>query len=163
WMRNLGVTPIYTAPDGTKSADAPPDEFGPSLTLGGYPVTLLQHVSGIGTYADMGVYHSPEAILSVSDSKGNLLYETNPDDRSRLAIDPGVAYIMAQIMADDSNRAYIFGAGSALHWNDHTVAAKTGTTDNFKDAVTVAFNPILVTGLWVGDILDNNHYMVYGS
>jgi penicillin-binding protein 1A len=74
-----------------------------------------------------------------------------------------VAYIMAQTMADDNNRALIFGYGSPLHWNDHTVAAKTGTTDNFKDAVTVAFNPILVAGLWVGDILDINHYMVYGS
>jgi membrane peptidoglycan carboxypeptidase len=167
WMRNMGVDPRFVRanPDGTYSSDpnAPPDEYGPSLTLGGYPVTLLEHVTGIGVYADMGVYHSPEAILSVSDSKGNILYGTNPDDRSRLAIDPGVAYIMAQTMADDNNRALIFGYGSPLHWNDHTVAAKTGTTDNFKDAVTVAFNPTLVAGLWVGDILDINHYMVYGS
>jgi len=167
WMRNLGVQPRYirAKPDGsyTSETNAPADEYGPSLTLGGYPVTLLEHVSGIATYADMGVYHSPEAIISVSDSRGNILYQTNADQRSRLAIDPAVAYIMAQIMADDSNRAYIFGPGSALHWNDHIMAAKTGTTDNFKDAVTVAFNPILTVGLWVGDILDNNHFMVYGS
>ena len=167
WMRNLGVQPIYqhANPDGTYSNDpnAPPDEYGPSLTLGGYPITLIQHVSGISVYADMGVYHSPEAILKVTDSKGNVLYETNPDQRSRLAIDPGVAYIMAQVMADDRNRQRIFGLNSALHWKDHIVAAKTGTTDNFKDAVTVAFNPVLAVGLWVGDILDNTHYMVYGS
>src|SRR5439155_316218 len=98
-----------------------------------------------------------------TDSHGNVLYQTNADQRSRLAIDPGVAYIMAQIMADDSNRAPIFGFNSALHWNNHTVAAKTGTTDNFKDAVTVAFNPVLAVGLWVGDILDNRHFMVSGS
>jgi len=167
WMRNMGVQPRYIRanPDGSYTSDsnAPPDEYGPSLTLGGYPITLLEHVSGIAVYADQGVYHSPEAILSVSDSKGNILYETNPDERSRLAIDPGVAYIMAQIMADDSNRAYIFGPGSALHWNNHIMAAKTGTTDNFKDAVTVAYNPVLVTGLWVGDILGNNHFMIQGS
>jgi membrane peptidoglycan carboxypeptidase len=167
WMRNMGVQPRYIRAnaDGTYTSDAnaPPDEYGPSLTLGGYPVTLLEHVSGIAVYADQGVYHSPEAILAVSDSKGNILYETNPDDRSRLAIDPGVAYIMAQIMADDSNRAYIFGPNSALHWTNHIMAAKTGTTDNFKDAVTVAYNPVLVTGLWVGDILGNNHYMISGS
>jgi membrane peptidoglycan carboxypeptidase len=167
WMRNMGVDPRYIRanPDGSYTSDpnAPPDEYGPSLTLGGYPVTLLEHVSGIAVYADMGVYHSPEAILSVSDSKGNILYQTNADQRSRLAIDPGVAYIMAQIMADDNNRALIFGPNSALHWTNHTVAAKTGTTDNFKDAVTVAFNPIMTVGLWVGDILDNNHFMVQGS
>jgi membrane peptidoglycan carboxypeptidase len=159
WMRNLGVYPIGSNGD----PNAPPDEYGPSLTLGGYPITLLQHVSGISVYADMGVYHSPEAILSVSDSRANVLYETNPDQRSRIAIDPGVAYIMAQIMADDNNRALIFGYNSALHWRDHTVAAKTGTTDNFKDAVTVAFMPTLAVGLWVGDILGINHFMVQGS
>ena len=167
WMRNMGVQPRYIRanPDGsyTSDANAPPDEYGPSLTLGGYPITLLEHVSGISVYADQGVYHSPEAILTVSDSHGNILYETNADQRSRLAIDPGVAYIMAQIMADDSNRVLIFGPNSALHWTNHIVAAKTGTTDNFKDAVTVAYNPVMAVALWVGDILDNNHFMVQGS
>jgi penicillin-binding protein 1A len=70
---------------------------------------------------------------------------------------------MAQIMADDQNRCMIFGCNSALHWRDRMVAAKTGTTDNFKDAVTVAFTPDLAAAIWVGDILDNNHVMVNGS
>ena len=70
---------------------------------------------------------------------------------------------MAQIMADDRNRQLIFGPNSALHWKDHMVAAKTGTTDDFKDAVTVAFNPVITVGLWVGDILGITHHMVYGS
>ena len=163
WMRNLGVMPVYTSPTGVKDVNAAPDVYGPSLTLGAYPVTLLQHVSGISVYADYGVYHAPEAILQVTDSKGNDLYDTNADQRSRLAIDPGVAYIMAQIMADDANRAPIFGFNSALHWKDHIVAAKTGTTDNFKDAVTVAYNPEIAVGLWVGDILGINHFMIQGS
>ena len=132
---------------------APADEYGPSLTLGGYPITLLEHVSGIATYADMGVYHTPESILSVTDSHGQVLYTTHPDQRARLALDPAVAFIMAQTMADDQNRCLIFGCNSALHWTDRTVAAKTGTTDNFKDAVTIAFTPKIAVGLWVGDIL----------
>ncbi len=160
WMRNLGVYPRYVNPDGSYNPDAPPDEYGPSLTLGGYPITLLEHVEGIATYADMGVYHSPQAILEVTDSHGNVLYQDHPDQRARLAIDPAVAFIMAQIMADDQNRCMIFGCNSALHWKDRTVAAKTGTTDNFKDAATIAFTPDLATGIWVGDIRDNNHFMV---
>jgi membrane peptidoglycan carboxypeptidase len=161
--RNLGVFPRYVNPDGSYNATAPSDEYGPSLTLGGYPITLLEHVSGIATYADMGVYHSPESILKVTDSHGQILYQTHPDQRARQALDPAVAYIMAQIMADDQNRCLIFGCNSALHWKDRTVAAKTGTTDNFKDAVTIAFTPDLAVGLWVGDILDNTHAMVSGS
>jgi membrane peptidoglycan carboxypeptidase len=162
WMRSMNVFPRYNAPNGTYDATAPPDQYGPSLTLGGYPVTLLEHVNGIATYADMGVYHSPEAIMEVSDSSG-VIWNNHPDQRARLAIDPAVAYIMAQIMADDKNRCRIFGCNSALHWKDRTVAAKTGTTDNFKDAVTVAFTPDLAVGIWVGDVLSNAHTMIRGS
>jgi membrane peptidoglycan carboxypeptidase len=163
FMRNLGVTPRYINTDGSYNTQAPADEYGPSLTLGGYPITLLEHVGGIATIADMGVYHSPEAILQVTDSKGTVLYTTNADQRARLAMDPGVAYIMAQIMADDNNRALIFGYNSALHWKDRTVAAKTGTSDNFKDASTIAFTPDIAAAIWIGDILDFHHTMVQGS
>jgi membrane peptidoglycan carboxypeptidase len=162
-MRNLNVFPRYVNPDGSYVLNAPSDEYGPSLTLGGYPITLLEHVDGIATYADMGVYHSPEAVLKVTDSHGNVLYQTHADQRARLAVDPAVAFIMAQIMSDDQNRCLIFGCNSALHWRDRIVAAKTGTTDNFKDAVTVAFTPDLAVGLWVGDILDYKHTMINGS
>jgi len=163
WMRGMNVFPRYIAPDGSYNATAPSDEYGPSLTLGGYPITLLEHVEGIATYADKGVYHSPQAVLSITDSHGQELYKDHPEQRARLAIDPAVAFIMAQIMADDQNRCMIFGCNSALHWKDRTVAAKTGTTDNFKDAVTIAFTPDLAVGLWVGDILSNNHVMSAGS
>jgi membrane peptidoglycan carboxypeptidase len=163
WMRNLSVYPRFIGPDGKYNATAPPDEYGPSLTLGGYPITLLEHVNGIATYADMGVYHTPESVLSVTDSHGQVLYTTHPEQRARQAIDPGVAFIMAQVMSDDQNRCMIFGCNSALHWRNRTVAAKTGTTDNFKDAVTVAFTPDLAVGVWVGDVLNNNHTMVQGA
>jgi membrane peptidoglycan carboxypeptidase len=163
WMRNLGVYPRFINPDGSYNPTAPPYEYGPSLTLGGYPITLLEHTSGIATYADYGIYHSPEAVLSVTDSHGQVLYTTHPDQRARQAIDPGMAYIMAQIMSDDNNRCLIFGCNSALHWPGRYVAAKTGTTDNFKDNVTVAFTPDIAVGLWVGDVLSNNYTMIQGA
>src|SRR5712664_3532868 len=162
WMRNMNILPQIPVGLNTYRQGAP-DEYGPSLTLGGYPITLLEHVGGMATYADMGVYHTPESILQVTDSHGQVLYQTHADQRARQAVDPGVAFIMAQIMSDDQNRCMIFGCNSALHWSNRTVAAKTGTTDNFKDAVTVAFTPDLAAAIWVGDILDNKHVMVPGS
>jgi membrane peptidoglycan carboxypeptidase len=164
FMRNMGVLPRYSGPDSTATYDtaAPGDEYGPSLTLGGYPITLLEHVGGIATFADMGVYHTPEAILSVTDSHGNILYATHPDQRARQAIDPGVAYIMAQTMSDNSNRSLVFGTNNPLHFPGRIVAAKTGTSDNFKDGATIAFTPDLAVAMWVGDILDNSHTMRYG-
>jgi membrane peptidoglycan carboxypeptidase len=159
YMRGLGVLPRYITPTGKLDTKAPPATYGPSLTLGGYPITLLEHVGGMATYADLGVYHSPEAVLSVTDSHGQVLYATHANQRARQALDPGVAYIMAQIMSDDQNRCMIFGCNSALHWSNRQVAAKTGTTDNFKDAVTVAFTPDMAAAIWVGDVLDNTHVM----
>jgi membrane peptidoglycan carboxypeptidase len=163
YMRNLGVSPQIPMDNVQSYRIGNPNEYGPSLTLGGYPVTLLEHVNGIATYADMGIYHTNESILQVSDSHGQPLYQTHPDQRARPALDPSVAFIMATVMADDTNRCMIFGCGSVLHWNDRIVAAKTGTTDNFKDAVTVAFTPDLAVGLWVGDIKENKYTMVAGS
>jgi len=164
YMRNVGVNPMVPIPDQNGLYRVGNlDEYGPSLTLGGYPITLLEHVSGISVYADMGVYHSPEAILSVTDSHGQSLYKTRAELRARPALSPAVAFIMAQIMSDDGNRCMIFGCNSQLHWADRIVAAKTGTTDNFKDAVTIAFTPDLAVALWVGDILSNKYTMVNNS
>jgi membrane peptidoglycan carboxypeptidase len=162
YMRNIGVNPRIPVDD-LSYRMGNLDEYGPSLTLGGYPITLLEHVNGIATYADMGLYHTPESILAVTDSHGKNLYTSKAELRARQALNPAVAFIMAQIMADDANRCMIFTCNSALHWRDRTVAAKTGTTDNFKDAVTIAFTPDLAVALWVGDILDNTHTMVYNS
>ncbi|TME57811.1 MAG: hypothetical protein E6I58_04445, partial [Chloroflexi bacterium] len=163
FMRNIGVQPRYINSDGSYNTRAPADEYGPSVTLGGYPITLLEHVGGMATLADMGVYHTPEAILQVTDSTGAVLYSTHADQRARQAVDPGVAFIMAQIMSDDNNRALIFGYNSPLHFKNRIVAAKTGTSDNFKDAVTAGFTPDLAAVLWIGDILDFTHTMVRNS
>jgi len=167
FMRNLGLQPrlghlnadgsaYYTTNDSVYS-------FGPSLTLGGYPMTLLEQVGALSTYADLGVYHRPEAILQVTDLKGHVLYQADPNRGARQALDPGVAFIMSQIMSNDKNRALIFGLNGPLHLRDRTAAAKTGTTDDFKNGLTVGYTPDLASVVWIGDILDNSHYMVSGS
>jgi len=89
YMRNIGVQPRYINTDGSYNTQAPADEYGPSVTLGGYPITLLEHVGGMATIADMGIYHSPEAILQVTDSHGQVLYQTHADQRARQRWIPG--------------------------------------------------------------------------
>jgi len=163
FMRSMGVFPRYSGPDSTGPYDtqAATDLYGPSLTLGGYPITLMEHVAGISTYADMGVYHTQEAILQVTDSHSNTLYQTNPTVRAHQAIDPGVAFIIASIMSNNANRP-LFGPLNPLHFPDHTVAAKTGTSDAFKDGSTVMFTPTIAAVMWVGDVLGNAHTMRVG-
>jgi membrane carboxypeptidase/penicillin-binding protein len=74
-----------------------------------------------------------------------------------------VAFIAAQVLSDNYNRRILFGLNSQLHWPDRTVAAKTGTGENFKDDTSIAFTPDVATLFWLGDTLGNDHVMVNGS
>ena len=173
-LRNVGMLPRI--PANNNSTNDPDTSFGPSLTLGGYPVTLLEEASGFAALADYdpksgiqnGVYHQPEAILQLTDLKGQVLYQADASRHARAnAIDPGVAFIIASILVDDNNRAPIFGHNSALHLPDRHSAAKTGTTELYHDGLTFGFTPDLITGVWIGDTgpqpqsaSDPNHHFV---
>jgi membrane peptidoglycan carboxypeptidase len=159
FYRQMGMYP--RAADGTK--DAADTTYGPSLTLGGYPITILEEVSALSAYANMGVYHEPEAILQVTDLKGTPLYAADPNRGVKQAVDPGVAYIIGAILSDDQNRASIFGLNTPLHLPDRHAAAKTGTSENFHDGLTIGFTPDLAAVVWIGETLDYKHFMAKGS
>jgi membrane peptidoglycan carboxypeptidase len=162
FMRTVGLYPMAPV-DGVNDPAAPLGAYGPSLTLGGFPVRVLDEAHGLATIANLGVYHDVESILTVKDAHGRLLYQSNPDASRRQAVDPGVCFVAAQVLSDNFNRRQLFGLNSQLHWPDRTVAAKTGTSDNFKDDVSLAFTPDVATVFWIGDTLGNEHVMVGGS
>jgi len=162
FMRTVGMYPEAPV-NGTMDPNAPLSNYGPALTLGGYPVKLVDEAHGLATIANMGVYHDLEAVLTVKDAHGRLLYQSNPDASRKQAVDPGVTFVAAQVLSDNFNRRTLFGLNSKLHWPDRTVAAKTGTSDDFKDDVSLAFTPDLATVFWIGDTLGNDHVMVRGS
>ncbi|MDQ6917957.1 MAG: transglycosylase domain-containing protein [Candidatus Dormibacteraeota bacterium] len=159
FMRTVGLYPL----DINGDINGPLANYGAALTLGGFPVKVLDEAHGIATIANLGVYHDVESILTVKDAHGKLLYQSNPDASRRQAVDPGVCFVAAQILSDNFNRRQLFGLSSQLHWSDRTVAAKTGTSDNFKDDVSLAFTPDVATVFWIGDTLGNDHVMVGGS
>src|SRR6202022_3432284 len=102
----------------------------------------------------------------VTDARGKLLYQADPNRNSRQALDPGVAFIISSILGDDNNRSLVFGRGTPLHLTDRHAAAKTGTTDDFHDGLTVGWTPALVRGLWMGDGLGKSElgfHMVGGQ
>jgi hypothetical protein len=90
-------------------------------------------------------------ILHVEDKDGNVLYQyTQPQRREILT--PQLAWLINDIMSDRQARCPAFGCPNALELpNERRVAAKTGTTNDYKDAWTVGFAPQLVTGVWVGN------------
>lgn len=145
-----GVTNVLDFADGlgyTTLGDR--DRFGLSLVLGGGEVKLLEHANAFATFATNGLYHPTSFILSVEDRNGKKLEEWKESERR--AIDEKVAEQVNSVLSDDGARAYIFGAGGRLTLPGRPVAAKTGTTNDYRDAWTMGFTPDLVTGVWVGN------------
>jgi 1A family penicillin-binding protein len=124
--------------------------FGPSIVLGGAEVTLLEHTSAYGVFATGGIRHEPAAIIKIEDHRGEVLEEFE-ESRGKETLDPQVAYLINNVLSDNDARAFAFGASNFLTLGGRPVAAKTGTTQEFKDAWTVGYTPQLAAGVWVGN------------
>lgn len=135
------------------------DRFGLSLVLGGGEVRMLEHVNAYSAFAREGEIHPISTILKVEDNKGNILEEYK--EQKETVLDGNVARMINDILSDNGARAYIFGEKNWLMLGSRPVAAKTGTTNNNRDAWTVGYTPSLVTGVWVGN--NDNSQMKAGA
>jgi len=127
-------------------------DYGLSLVLGGAEVNLLEHTNAYATLADNGTYHPPVNILKVTNDKGDTLLEWQPTDGTE-AVKPELAATITNVLSDDASRQFVFGANSTLTMGDRPVAAKTGTTNDNKDAWTLGYTPSLTAGVWVGNTI----------
>jgi membrane peptidoglycan carboxypeptidase len=124
------------------------EDYGLSLTLGGGDVSLLDLTSAYSVFANSGVRVPPVAILKITDFQGNVIDEYQPVGEQ--VIRPEHAYLISSILSDNSARSWMFGTNSLLNLS-FTVAAKTGTTNDFRDNWTLGYTPDLVTGVWIGN------------
>ena len=123
---------------------------GLSLPLGGREVRLLDLTSAFGVFANEGRRQEPISILKVDDSSGKELYNYRANDGVNV-LDPGVAFIISNILADNGARSAAFGTNSILNVPGKTVSVKTGTTDEKRDNWTIGYTPLIATGVWVGN------------
>jgi penicillin-binding protein 1A len=156
--RRMGAPP-YQLHGSAYTTDDPAGTFGPSLTLGGYGETPLQMAIGASTLADQGVRHDPQAILSVQGPEGGLLYAAG--GQGQLAVDPGAAFIVTQMLSEPIYRHLLVNPGSPLELPGRRSAVKTGTAENFSDAWTVGYTPSLAAAVWLGNA--NGHPMAIGT
>lgn len=137
-----------------------PDKYGLSLVLGGGEVTLLDHVSAYGSLATGGIRHDKTAILKILDSQSKVLeqYQDNPGQR---VVEEKYVSMLDYIMSTNDLRAPVFGEHSPLAFSDRPVAAKTGTTNEWRDGWTIGFTPSLAVGVWSGN--NDNTVMAQGA
>ncbi len=138
--RKLGITSWTKAPR----------DYGLSLAVGGYEVPLLDLTHAFATIANQGVFTPLHAIIRVEDSAGRTVYEMDPDWGKRQAISPVAAYQLASVLSDARARKMMFHRPSPLD-TSQIAAAKTGTTDGWRDNLTVGFTSYLTVGVWTGN------------
>jgi len=133
----LGIT-TFTRPD-----------YGLSLTLGGGDVSLLDMTTAYSVFANGGKKVPPVAILKIIDFQGKVIHEYQPPQAEQ-TIRAEHAFLISSILSDNEARSWMFGRNSLLNLT-FQVAAKTGTTNDFRDNWTMGYTPDLVTGVWVGN------------
>jgi membrane peptidoglycan carboxypeptidase len=127
-----------------------PDRLGLSLVLGGGEVRLLDHVGAFGVLATGGIKHDKTAILKIEDNKGEILEEYKAGEGERVIEEKYVA-MLDHILSTNDYRAPVFGDNSPLRFDNRPVAAKTGTTNEFRDGWVIGYTPSLAVGVWSGN------------
>ncbi len=128
-LRDCGVTTLPLSAD----------HYGLGLTLGNSEARLLELTNAYACLARLGDYLPCHGFSARNGARGTV----------RLT-DPGSAYLITDILADNGARALSFGVDSDLHW-DFPVACKTGTSTDFRDNWAIGYTPEFTVGVWVGN------------
>ena len=120
-----------------------------ALALGGftYGVSPYQIAGAYAAFSTGGVYSTPSLLLSVADSKGNMLYTYTPEHKRVMSKEN--AYILTDMLQSVIEE----GTGRRLDELKFALAGKTGTTgegEGNRDAWMAAYNPEYAAAVWMG-------------
>jgi membrane peptidoglycan carboxypeptidase len=137
---------------------------GLAWAIGATSVSPLQMVGAYQTFADSGLHLQQQTVLDIWDNAGNSFYHYNTAKPiGGRVFSPQVSYLMTSVLVDEPDRAFEFANDHDLSFADidaacattivcsHQVAAKTGTTDGFRDNWTIGYTDDITVGVWVGN------------
>lgn len=125
------------------------NQYGLTLVLGGGEVSLLDITSAYGVFANEGIRNPYRSVIEIKDQSGKILEKA--EDRPIQVIDANIARQISDILSDEQARAPAFGYNSPLYFPGRDVAVKTGTTNDYKDAVIIGYTPEIAIGAWAGN------------
>ncbi len=176
-LRRVGVGSLLEIMQrfGVRSLGSDLERYGLSLTLGGGEVTLLELTRAYSVFANQGVLVPTTSILCVVNSQDEILYQyenacprgqptaatVNQGGYGTQVLDPRIAFVIGDILADNAARTPAMGGSSPLFTPGVYTAVKTGTTDDVKDNWTVGYTRNVAVGVWVGN--SNGDPMVNSS
>lgn len=144
---------------GITTLGAPAATYGLGLTLGVGEVTLLDLCRAYAVFPRRGRALPLSIIAAVTDHRGRSLAapalpaaaRSPRADRGDEILSSRAAFWVTDILSDPEARVPAFGAHGPLEL-PFRVAAKTGTSSDFRDAWTVGFDERYVIGVWVGNL-----------
>ncbi len=127
----------------------PNPAYGLAVTLGGAESRLIDMTAAYAVLANNGVKMQPTTITRVESANGQLIRDYRATQGAQV-VRPEHAYLITSILSDNEARAKSFGRNSVLRLS-RPAAVKTGTTNDFRDNLTIGYTPDLVVGVWVGN------------
>ena len=144
---------------GFSSLSRSPGYYGVGLTLGNGEVRLLELAGAYSALARAGLCRPVQPVLEWQTTSGEVI---RPEASAAVAVfSPQVAYLITDILADRDARVPSFGYTTSLSF-PFPVAAKTGTSKDFRDNWTVGFTPDWTVGIWVGNFSGRPMHNVSG-
>lgn len=127
-----------------------PDRYGLTLVLGGGEVRLHDMTYAYSVFANGGIKAEPRYILRIEDIRGNIIEE--PEVKTNRVLEENVAYMISDVLSDNVARAPLWGSNSLIYFGqDRDVAAKSGSTNNLRDAWIMGYTPNIAVGAWCGN------------
>jgi len=112
---------------------------------------LIELTSAYGVLAAdgkrTGVDSGPTIVQRIEDSEGTLLYEYRP--LSQAVVSPQLAFLMVDVLSDESARWEELGKGNSLEIG-RAAGAISGTTSEGTDNWAIGFTPQRAVGVWLG-------------
>lgn len=130
-----------------------PSRFGLAMALGSNEVRLLDLAGAYNTLRNGGRYTPPVAVLKVTNSRGEVLERYTPGAGRQVFGPQGeqIAYLITNILSDNQARRFMFGPNNVMELNDVIAAAKTGTSNDFRDSWAMGYSTDVTIGVWVGN------------
>lgn len=123
-----------------------PSLYGPSLALGAGETSLVDMTNAYATLANQGVKNEPTLVTKIVDKSGQVVFQHQPTPKQ--VANPQSVYLVTSILSDNKAKQEVFGNTLNI---SRPAAVKTGTTDDYKDALTIGYTPSLTIGVWLGN------------
>ncbi len=121
-------------------------DYGLPLVLGSAEVPLIEMTNVYATFANEGEWNTYSLFTKVMDKNGRTILSNKT--KNKQAIAATVAFLISSILSDNKIRSEIFGTALNI---SRTAAVKTGTTENYRDALTLGYTPQIAVGVWIGN------------